>query len=271
MAATLKNFLAQKASGDSSLQFDPLGAEEPRLVFISTELIDPDPNQPRKHQGDLTELATSIREHGVINPIIVEVGSTGRYQVIAGERRYAACRQLGLQTVPCIVRTVLEQSRLTLQLVENIQRKDLHPVEEARAFKRLIDEFNLTQRDLASRLGKSLATINQTLRLLDMNSQLLADVQTSEQANKSVLLEIAKEDDPARQSELWQQAKAGQLTARGARKQKSGISSSKSRKASCTIELPDAKIVIRFSSGEPAPERICAALESALSIQRSQP
>lgn len=270
MAARLKDRLARQASGDSDLEFDPLGADEPRLVSILSELIDPDPNQPRKHQGDLNELAASIREHGVINPIIVEVGSTGRYRVIAGERRYAACRQLGLQTVPCIVRTVLEQSRLTLQLVENIQRKDLHPVEEARAFKRLIDEFNLTQRDLASRLGKSLATINQTLRLLDMNSQLLADVQTSEQANKSVLLEIAKEADPARQLELWQQAKTGQLTVRDARKQKSEISSNKSRRASCTIELPDAKIVIRFSSGEPGADRICAALESALSIQRGQ-
>jgi ParB family chromosome partitioning protein len=270
MAFGLKDRLARQASGETDLGFDPLGTNEPRLVSILLDLIDPDPNQPRKTLGDLSELAASIGEHGVINPIIVEVSGSGRYRIVAGERRFAAGRTLGLQTVPCIVRTVAEQSRLTLQLIENLQRKDLHPVEEARAFKRLMDEFNLTQRELAQRLGKSLAAVNQTLRILDLNSEVLADVQTSEHANKSVLLEIAKEADSMRQLELWQQAQAGQLTVRGARNGKSDVLSRKSRKAACTIELTDAKVVIRFSSGEATPDRVCQALEFALSLQRSQ-
>jgi ParB family chromosome partitioning protein len=268
MASGLKDRLARQASGDTGLDFDPTGADEPRLVSILVDLIDPDPNQPRKNPGDLTELASSIREHGVINPVIVELAGDGRFRVIAGERRYAACRLLGFAAVPCIVRSVAEQSRLTFQLIENLQRKDLHPIEEARAFKRLMDEFNLTQRDLATRLAKSPTSINQTLRILNLNASLLADVQTSEHATKSVLLEIAKEPDPNRQLDLWRQTDAGQLSVREARRQKAEISSTKSRKAACTIETPEAKLIIRFFSGEPSPDRVQAVLNAALALGR---
>jgi len=270
MATGLKERLARQASGDSDLGFDPLGMDESRLVSIKVELIEPDPNQPRKNLGDVSELAVSIREHGVINPLIVEVAGSGRYRIIAGERRFAACRSLGLQTVPCIVRTVAEQSRLTLQLIENLQRKDLHPVEEARAFKRLMDEFNLTQRELAQRLGKSLAAVNQTLRILDLKAEVLSDVQTSELASKSVLLEIAKESDPARQQALWKQAQTGELTVRKARSGKRSVSPARQTAAKATIELAEAKIAIRFRAGKATPDRVCEALELALSLQRSQ-
>ncbi|MCI0536293.1 MAG: ParB/RepB/Spo0J family partition protein [Verrucomicrobiales bacterium] len=270
MASGLKDRLVRQASGDTGLDFDPTGADEPRLVSILVSLIDPDTNQPRKNAGDLTELASSIRDYGLINPVIVELAGNGRFRLIAGERRYAACRLVGFSTVPCIVRTVAEQSRLTLQLIENLQRKDLHPLEEARAFKRLMDEFNLTQRDLATRLGKSPASINQTLRILNLNASLLADVQTSEYATKSVLLEIAKEPDPKRQLQLWQQTNAGQLSVREARKQKTENSFTKSRKAACTIELPDAKLIIRFFSGEPSSDRVQAVLNAALILGREK-
>src|ERR1700685_545506 len=112
MAATLKDRLTRQASGDTDLGFDPFGTDETRLVSILLNLIDPDPHQPRQTIGDLTELASSIQEHGVINPIIVEVSGSGRYRIIAGERRFAACRTLELKTVPCIVRSIAEQSRL---------------------------------------------------------------------------------------------------------------------------------------------------------------
>src|SRR5580658_7521307 len=270
MAATLKDRLARQASGDTDLGFDPFGAEEPRLVSILLEFIDPDPDQPRKSLGDLAELASSIRAHGLINPIIVEVVGSGRYRIIAGERRFAACRSLGLTTVPCIVRTVAEQSRLILQLIENLQRKDLHPVEEARAFKRLMDEFNLTQRDLAQRLGKSLAAVNQTLRILCLTDEMLADVQTSEHASKSVLLEIAKEPDRERQLSLWRQTKAGALTVRKARAAKRRTSPVSQTPTKATIELPGAKVFIRFRVGEATSDRICEILELALSMQRGR-
>jgi ParB family chromosome partitioning protein len=270
MASGLKERLTRQASGESDLGFDPMGKDEPRLVFIMLDLIDPDPNQPRKSLGDTSELAESIQEHGVINPIIVEVTGKGRYQIIAGERRFAACQSLELPTAPCIVRTVAEQSRLTLQLIENLQRKDLHPVEEAQAFKRLMDEFNLTQRELAARVGKSLAAINQTLRILDFNPEMLANIQTSEHASKSVLLEIAKEPDLGRQQMLWQQAQDGQLTVREARATKRKEPSGNSRKKKATLELAEATVIIRFRIGDATPDRICEALELAISNHRSQ-
>jgi len=270
MAFVLKDRLARQAAGETQLNFDPTGRDEPRLVLLPLSLIDPDPDQPRKDLGDCADLALSIRENGVIQPIIVEPVGGDRYRILAGERRHAACRSLGLETIPCIARTAAAQSRLELQLVENLHRKDLHPVEEARAFKRLLDEFNLTQRDLARRLGKSLASVNQTLRILDLNAEVLADVQTSEHANKSLLLEIVKEADAARQQTLWQQAQSGELTVRKAREEKPAKAKTGAPGAKATIDLPEGRIVIHFRSGEATPERIIEALELALSTQRSQ-
>src|SRR5271157_2053158 len=159
MAITLRDRLARQAAGAVQLDFDPIGRDEPKLVTLPLRLIDPDPRQPRKNPGDLADLALSIREHGVLQPLIVEAVDGGRYRLLTGERRFRACCNLGLESAPCLVRTVVEQSRLALQLIENLHRKDLHPLEEAEALKRLIDEFNLTQRDLSRRLGESLSSI----------------------------------------------------------------------------------------------------------------
>jgi len=267
MASALKDRLAKQASGEAQLSFDPTGRDEPRLAELPVHLIDPDPSQPRKHLGDLADLALSIREHGIVQPIVVEPVVDGRYCILAGERRHAACRSLGLEVIPCIVRTTAAQSRLELQLVENLQRKDLHPVEEAHAFKRLMDEFNLTQRDLARRLGKSLSSVNESLRILGISDELLEHVRTSEHCSKSVLLEIAKETDPQQQQALWQEAQAGQLTVSRARKQKGGLAATKSRKATFTLELPEARVVIKFTSGESSQARVREVLEAALKLQ----
>jgi len=266
MALALKDRLARQAAGETQLTFDPTGRDEPKLDSLPLHLIDPDPNQPRKNLGDLADLALSIREHGVLQPLIVEAVEGDRYRLLTGERRFVACQRLGLERVPCIVRTVAQQSRLALQLIENLQRKELHPLEEAQAFKRLMDEFNLSQRDLAKRLGKSLGSINETLRLLGLDPDLLAVVRTSEQASKSVLLEIAKETDLTRQRELWAQAQAGQLTVRGARSSKNETTARKARGAMVSLALPEARVVIRFAEGAATPGRVRAALEQALTL-----
>ncbi|PWU19889.1 MAG: chromosome partitioning protein ParB [Verrucomicrobia bacterium] len=270
MAVGLKDRLARQAAGDSQLDFDPVGRDEQRFAEIPLSLIDPDPNQPRKNLGELSDLAFSIREHGVVQPIVVEAVEGGRFRILTGERRFAACRGLGRETIPVLVRTAGEQSRLELQLVENLHRKDLHPVEEARAFKRLMDEFGLKQRDLARRLGKSLTAINQTLRILDIKPELLADVQTSEQANKSVLLEIAKEEDPQRQKDLWQEAKEGHLPVREAQKERGKGSTTRSRKATCTIKLTAGSVIVKFTSGESTQDRVREALAEALRVHVNQ-
>ena len=259
MAPSLRDRLARQANGEAPSTFRTMFPEEPRLVFVPLTCLEPDPNQPRKNLGDLTELAESIREQGLIHPLVVEAVALGRYRIVAGERRFSACRQLGLETVPCLVRTVAEHAR-----------QDLQPLEEARAFRRLMDEFNLTQRNLAQRLGKSLGAINQTLRILDLGEDILSAVQTSEHVNKSVLLEIAKEPDASAQRALWEKAQAGQMTVRQARTQKQDQPGSATRVASCTISLADAKVVIRFGQGEVTPERVKAALEQALASVQSQ-
>lgn len=264
MATALRDRLARQATGTSQRTSGPAFQNEPCLVFVPLHCLEPDPEQPRKDLGDLTELAASIREQGLIQPLIVEAIAPGRYRLIAGERRWTACQQVGLETVPCLVRTVAEHARVAVQLIENLHRQNLRPLEEAQAYQRLLTEFNLTQRDLAQRLGKSLSSINETLRLLELAPAIQADVRTSEQISKSLLLEIAKNPDAATQRALLEKAQAGQLTVRQARTQKQDRAAGAPQPASCTIKLADATIVIRFPDGEAVPERVKAALEQAL-------
>ena len=270
MALALKDRLARQATGETQLTFDPTGRDEPRLAVLPLRLLDPDPNQPRQDLGNLADLALSIREHGDIQPLNVEAKDGGRYRLLAGERRFAACRHLGLETAPCLIRTVAEHARLALQLIENLHRKDLHPLEEARACQRLMAEFNLSQRDLARRLGKSLAAVNQTLRLLDLHADVLADVQTSEHASKSVLLEIAKEPDPARQRELWQRVQNGGASVAQLKAERRQAKPAAAKPNVWKLALAEAHLTVRCSSGEATPERIATVLETALAQLRGQ-
>ena len=266
--ANLKDLLARKASGEDRMNFDPTGRDEQRLLPVRITSIEPDPDQPRKVIGDVTELADSIREHGLLQPIIVEPIDGGRrYRILAGHRRYKACQEAGLTTISCVVRTVEEQSRLALQIIENLHRENLNPVDEARGFKRLMDEFNLNQRELAKRLGKSLGSINQTLRVLDLSEEVLSNVQTSEHLSKSVLLEIAKEEDPKKQIALFEKAKVGELTVRKAR-DGNGNATKKTKSAIYTIALKSVTLTLRFQKKNPTKVDRLAALEEALGIEK---
>ncbi len=264
MGSALKDLMLRKASGTTAVPLAMTGNQEPRLVTIPLALVDPDPDQPRKMLGNLQDLEASIGTHGLLQPIIVEPTEGGRYRILAGERRFTACRNLQRKTLPCIVRTVAEQSRLALQLIENLQRRDLRPVEVAQAYRRLMSEFNLTQRDLAQRVSKSLANVNQTLRLLDLAPDVLADVQTSEHASKSALLELAKVSEPEAQRDLWEQMKAGKVTAREARTAKDHAKGGPSRQTTASIALSHATVTVRVKEGELTPERIRAVLTEAL-------
>ncbi|HRZ36927.1 MAG TPA: ParB/RepB/Spo0J family partition protein [Candidatus Paceibacterota bacterium] len=271
MATSLRERLARQANGELHLPLDPVRHDEPRLVVVPLDLIERDPEQPRKDLGDLTELAESIREQGVVQPLIVEPIAMDRFRLLAGERRHAACKLAGLHEAPCIVRTVEDHSRLALQLIENLHHKPLTPIEEATAYRRLLEEFNLTQRELAQRLGKSLGSINQTLRLLDLSPEVQADVRTSEPPSKSVLLEIAKEPDGQRQSALLKEAQAGRLTVRAAKQRKQATATGQAKKTSKVhaIELTQATVTIRFHQGEVTQAGLIAVLEEALARTRS--
>lgn len=140
------------------------------ILELPIDQIQANPYQPRSifEEQSLNELASSIKEHGIIQPLIVSQVSENNFQLIAGERRFRAVQKLGFKTVPVIIRQVDQLKKLELSLIENIQRKDLGPMERARAYQRLINEFNLTQEEVAKKLGKARATVANTLRLLSL-------------------------------------------------------------------------------------------------------
>lgn len=136
---------------------------------IAIDRIGPNPHQPRQQfdQAELGTLAASIREHGVLQPILV-TETVGGYQLVAGERRLRAARAAGLERIPVIVRQLGDQAQLEIALVENLQREDLDPIEAARGFRRLIDEFGFSPEQIATRVGRARSTVANTLRLLDL-------------------------------------------------------------------------------------------------------
>lgn len=152
--------------------FDPSAGDDNKVSDLRTlklDLITPDPDQPRRHfdETGLAELTASIAAHGVLQPIVVVPQNDGTYQIVAGERRYRASKAAGKTTIPALVRTLSAQHKLELSLIENIQRRDLNPLETATAYAKLRDQFNLTLEEIGSQVGgKSVSAISNTLRLL---------------------------------------------------------------------------------------------------------
>ncbi|MCS6816445.1 MAG: ParB/RepB/Spo0J family partition protein [Blastocatellia bacterium] len=146
-----------------------------QITELDIDLIDPNPHQPRTRYNEdrLRELADSIRAHGLVQPILVRRRGL-RYEIIAGERRWRAAQLAGLLKVPAVVRDVPEEQVLELSLIENIQREDLNPIEEAQAYQRLIEQLGLTQEELARRVGRDRTSIANSLRLLRLPSDIQA-------------------------------------------------------------------------------------------------
>lgn len=140
-------------------------------VTVNINEIEPNRNQPRKDfdEAALNDLAESIAQHGLIQPIVVRPTIDGRYTIIAGERRWRASRIAGLSDVPVIIKATDDQTLMELALIENLQREDLNAVEEALGFKALIDDFSLTQEEVAKKMGKSRSAVTNSLRLLSLN------------------------------------------------------------------------------------------------------
>jgi ParB family chromosome partitioning protein len=155
-----------------------IGGGTPELAHIAVDHIHPNPRQPRKRfeTDAVSGLAESIRAQGLIQPVVVRTRLDGGYELIAGERRWRAAREAGLETVPAVVREADDRDTLLLGLVENVAREDLSPLEEARAYAVLIDEFGLTLGDVAERVGRSKPTISNRIRLLELPDDVLAMV-----------------------------------------------------------------------------------------------
>ncbi len=158
-----------KLEDDNTSDENILLNDEDKIINISPSLIKTNPYQPRSYFSDtaLNELKESISQHGIFQPLIV-TRQGANFQLIAGERRLKAANLLHLSTVPVIIRKVDEQKKLELALLENLQREDLSPIENALAFKKLIDEFNLSQDEVAKKVGKARSSLTNTLRLLSL-------------------------------------------------------------------------------------------------------
>lgn len=157
-----------------SVSRETLEKEGKTVQTISISLIDPNKDQPRKKFDEeaLNELASSIKVHGVLQPILV-VERNGRYLIVAGERRWRASKLAGLKEIPCLVAEFTNNQIKEISIIENLQRKDLTPIEEAKAIKSLIDEFGWTQDVVAERLGKSRPVISNTLRILNLEPEVI--------------------------------------------------------------------------------------------------
>lgn len=188
------------------------GQKEDRIFHIEPDRIDPNPHQPRRHfdEETLRELAHSIREFGILQPLVVskveedsESGRSVRYELITGERRLKAAKMLGLPTVPVIVRDIApDVEKLELSVIENIQRADLDPIEAARAMARLQDEFGMTQREIAGKLGKSRESVSNAIRLLSLPSDVQGAIAEGK-VNESQGRMLLSLDDPQVQSSMF--------------------------------------------------------------------
>lgn len=174
---------------------------------IPIDLVETNPNQPRQAMGDLSELIASVTEKGIIEPLVVRQRG-GRYQIIAGERRFHAAVQAGLTELPVVVRDVDDSEMLELALIENIQRKDLTPFEEAEAIQHLGQKCGYTHEDLARRLGKSRTSITESLALNTIPSEVRKVCRLANISTKSVLLQIARQGDAQKMLQLVEKVAA---------------------------------------------------------------
>ena len=146
--------------------------EKDAIVRLNINKVEPDKDQPREifDEDELNELADSIRANGILIPLVVQK-KDDYYEIVAGERRWRAAKIAGLKEVPCIVGEYTEQQKVMLQLIENVQRSDLNPIEEAKTYRRLIDDFNMKQDEVADKVGKDRTTITNSMRLLNLTPE----------------------------------------------------------------------------------------------------
>jgi ParB family chromosome partitioning protein len=224
--------LVQKAATDS-------GSAHNGEVIIPIEKLRANPNQPRKRfdEAELEGLASSIKQHGIIQPIIVEKDSNGNFTIIAGERRSRAAYLAGLREVPAIIRSYSDQKKLEVALIENIHRSDLNPIEEAVAYKQLMEQADLSQEEAAERVGKNRSTVTNALRLLKlparMKEALEEDILSSGHAR--TILSLSKAAD---QEKLFSEIQSKGLSVRAAEKRAAELGNADTSKSKAAVKSP---------------------------------
>jgi len=207
---------------------------------IPIDALIPNPDQPRQLFDAIDELVASIKEVGVLEPLLVRRTPQG-YEIISGERRYRAAMDAGLGEVPCIVLDVDEAQVLTIALIENLQRQDLSPFEEAEGLKALVDRFGYTHEEVAKKIGKSRTSVTEVLSLADIPAELRERLDAAGVATKSILLEVARTEDPDEQRALVERIVEEGLTRDQLRAMRRGDQPAPEQEAPAAPEAPDPK------------------------------
>ena len=214
--------------------------------MIPLERIRPNPNQPRKELGDLTDLTHSIRQKGVLEPLLVRFDAEDdMYTIISGERRFHASKAAGLMEVPCIERDADSAEMMELALIENLQRKDLNPFEEAEGLWALAEQFDYTHEDIARRIGKSRATVSETLALRAIPPAVRQKCEEKGIVSKSLLIQVAREPNEKKMIELLDKL-AGGMSREEARTERKAPESKRMQPFVYTYRAPDADFELRL-------------------------
>lgn len=242
----------------------PSGA--PVGIMVAVDKLAPNPNQPRTEFGDLTELVASIKEKGVLEPLLVRPSDVGgRYMIIAGERRYRASLEVGLTEVPCIELDVDDKAVAEISLIENLQRKDLTPFEEADGLQALADRFGYTHEDIAKRIGKSRSSITETISLATMPPEVRETCRRADIRAKSTLLEIVRQPSVEEMMGLVEKISRVGLTRDEARQARKGTTGKPKISAYQYVSsVRGFSVLVRFEERSPSQADIEAALREAL-------
>jgi ParB family chromosome partitioning protein len=245
------------------------GAPVGRMVPI--DLLDPNPNQPRQVMGDLSELMASIAEKGIIEPLIVRQRG-GRFQIIAGERRYHAAVQVGVRDVPVVVRESDDVEVMEVALIENLQRKDLTAFEEAEALQQLAQRCGYTHEDLARKLGKSRTSITESLSLGNMPEEVRNVCRLADITSKSTLLQIVRQGAPQKMLALVERLAAqGGATRQQVRQETAKGKPARPKSFTFNFRPPTKTFALRmsFKKGRVDKAEIIATLESIIKELRA--
>jgi ParB family chromosome partitioning protein len=240
--------------------------------MVPIDQLDPNPNQPRQVMGDLSELMASIAEKGIIEPIVVRQRGR-RFQIVAGERRYQAAVQVGLREIPIVIREVDDNEIIEIALIENIQRKDLTPFEEAEALQSLAERCGYTHEDMARRLGRSRTAITESLTLNNMPEEVKNLCRLADIHSKSLLLQIVRQGDPQKMIALIERmSRDGGATREAVRKETARPKPGRPKAYVFSYKAPTKafKLHMRFTKSRVDRDEVIAALQEIIKELRSQ-
>lgn len=261
---------------------EELAEQRPTPVgrLITLDLLDPNPEQPRVEIGDLTELTASIRDKGVLEPLLVKPSrASGRWMIIAGERRWRAARAAGLREVPCIEMDVDDRAVAEIALIENMQRKDLTPWEEADGLAALCERFGYTHEEVARKVGKSRSTVTEALSIAALPAEVREQCRRADIGVKSLLLQIVRQPDETSMRRMVDDIASRGLTrdeARAVSRARQG--NTHNARAPHTLPFTyrfqtpgkEARLELRFRRSEVSREEIATALRQALHALEGQ-